>query len=399
MGRLKTLEDWLNWQQNLHTQSIDLGLERIQKVYQKLFPTGHKFQTITVAGTNGKGSTCAFIDSIYQQSAFKSGKFSSPHLLNYNERFLIDGVAANDAQICTAFEKIEQVRGKVSLTYFEFSTLAALLIFTQHNVDVAILEVGLGGRLDSVNVVSSQLSIITNIAIDHTQYLGDTRAKIGQEKAGIMRPGVPCIYADSKPHAVIKRYADHIGAKLEFVSSPYLGKTGLTGEHQRRHAQSAVQAIAILNKNLPISRAQITKGIENTRLDGRFQSKHLHGKNFIFDVAHNPAAVQALSAELAQQPQPTLAIFSALKDKNIGLMIAAIRNNIDQWLLTPLDVERGLSAAELSQQFDLGDRIYVCNSAKHAVKLALKNPAYQRVVVFGSFYTVAHTIKVFEGLD
>ena len=224
MGRLKTLDEWLDWQESLHTQEIDLGLERIQKVYQKLFPNGVPFQVIMVAGTNGKGSTIAFIDSIYQQSDFKVGAFTSPHLIKYNERFSVNGEMASDESICQAFDAIEVLRGETSLTYFEFSTLAALVIFAHEKVDVVVLEVGLGGRLDSVNIVDPNVSIITNIAIDHTDYLGDTREAIGFEKAGIMRNDIPCICGDQNPPTSLQNHADNIGALLTFVNQPYLGK-------------------------------------------------------------------------------------------------------------------------------------------------------------------------------
>ena len=184
MGGLKNLSQWLTWQENLHSQEIDLGLERIQCVYTKLFPNGVPFATITVAGTNGKGSTIAFIESIYQKSPFKVAKFTSPHILNYNERFSVSNAQATDGQICTAFEQIELVRGDISLTYFEFSTLAALLIFAKQKVDIAILEVGLGGRLDSTNVVNTDVAVITNIAIDHVDYLGDTRERSEERRVG-----------------------------------------------------------------------------------------------------------------------------------------------------------------------------------------------------------------------
>lgn len=396
MGRLKTLDDWLDWQQNLHNKSIDLGLGRIQKVYQKLFPQGLKFQIITIAGTNGKGSTCAFIDSIYQQSDFKSGKFTSPHIINYNERFTIDGIKASDGQICTAFEQIEQVRSGVSLTYFEFSTLTALLIFTQQNVDVAILEVGLGGRLDSVNVVDNNLSIITNIAIEHTQYLGATRAQIAAEKARVMRANKPCICADNNPPAAIADYAKQIGASLEFITKPYLGVIGLLGEYQQQNAQSAVRAVEILNDKFPISRAQITKGIQNTKLEGRFQIKTFANKTFILDVAHNPAAVQVLADELAKQTQPTLAIFSALKDKNITKMIEFIRPQIGRWILPPLNNQRAIEIQNLSNLFALGDNIQACDNMQKALKMALNDAAYLRIVIFGSFDIITDAIKAFN---
>ena len=187
MENKRTLDDWLNWQETLMEETIVLGLDRVQVVYDRLFPDGVPYRVITIAGTNGKGSTVSFIDSIYRQSKFKIGRSTSPHLLKYNERYAIDGVDVSDEVIIKAFEQIETQRHDITLTYFEFSTLAALIIFAEANIDLAILEVGLGGRLDSVNVVDSDVSVITNVAIDHTDYLGDTREKIGREKAGVMR--------------------------------------------------------------------------------------------------------------------------------------------------------------------------------------------------------------------
>ena len=199
MTSKKTLDDWLTWQETLMEETIVLGLDRVQLVYEKLFPNGVPFKVITVAGTNGKGSTVSFIDSIYRQSTYKVGRSTSPHLLKYNERYAIDGEDVLDEVIINAFELIEAKREDIKLTYFEFSTLAAFIIFEKAEVDIAILEVGLGGRLDSVNVVDSDVSVITNIAIDHTDYLGDTREAIGREKAGVMRGSRPCICGDKDP--------------------------------------------------------------------------------------------------------------------------------------------------------------------------------------------------------
>lgn len=295
-----------------------------------MFPKGVPFKVISVAGTNGKGSTVAFIGSIYQQSNFKVAQFSSPHILKYNERFLINGVQATDEQICHAFEKIQSLRGETSLTYFEFSSLAALIIFASEKVDVAILEVGLGGRLDSVNILNNDVSVITNIDIDHVDYLGDTRTLIGLEKAGIMRKNTPCICADINPPASIAQYAHQIKAQLEFVKEKYTGDIGLIGKHQQQNAAIAILAVQKLNKTFLISSAQIKKGIQYAQLDARFQIKTINSKTVIFDVAHNPAAVKVLAAELAKQSRPTMAIFSALKDKNIGLMIDEISMIINQ---------------------------------------------------------------------
>ncbi|MBW5288599.1 MAG: Dihydrofolate synthase [Candidatus Ruthia sp. Apha_13_S6] len=394
MGRLNTLDDWLNYQENLHFQDIDLGLKRVKKVYLKLFPKGVSFKVISVAGTNGKGSTVAFIDSIYQQSNFKVAKFSSPHILKYNERFVINGAQATDEQICSAFNKIEQIRGKTSLTYFEFSTLTALIIFELEKVDVAVLEVGLGGRLDSVNIIDNDVSVITNIDIDHVDYLGDTRELIGFEKAGIMRTNTPCICADINPPASISQYAHQIKTQLAFVKEKYTSDIGLIGKHQQQNAAAAMLAVQKLNKTLPINAIQIKTGIKYAQLDARFQIKTINNKTVIFDVAHNAAAVKVLSAELARQKCPTVAIFSALKDKNIGLMINEISLIINQWLLVPLDVNRAIDMKALSSEFGLNHNIHVCDDMQDAINHGLNDKQYQRIVIFGSFHVVADALKI-----
>ena len=222
MQTKRTLDEWLTWQETLMEETIVLGLDRVKIVYDELFPNGVPFKVITIGGTNGKGSTIAFIDSIYEQSKYKIGRSTSPHLLKYNERFAIDGKEVSDASIISAFELIEQKRNNITLTYFEFSTLATLIIFADARVDLALLEVGLGGRLDSVNVVDCNVSIITNIAIDHIEYLGDTREAIGHEKAGIMRNSIHCICGDQDPPLSLLNYAKEIDAPLTPVSYTHL---------------------------------------------------------------------------------------------------------------------------------------------------------------------------------
>jgi dihydrofolate synthase/folylpolyglutamate synthase len=395
LGRLKTLEEWLNWQESLHTQEIDLGLERIQKVYQKLFPDGVPFQVITVAGTNGKGSTIAFIDSIYQQSDFKVGAFTSPHLIKYNERFSVNGEMASDESICQAFDTIEALRGETSLTYFEFSTLAALVIFAHEKVEVAVLEVGLGGRLDSVNVVDPNVSVITNIAIDHTDYLGDTREAIGFEKAGIMRSDAPCICGDQNPPTSIQKQADNIDALLLFINEPYQGTITLRGEHQQYNAALAIEAVNQLQSTLPVDRNQLSTGLEKANILARFQVKMVNNKTIVLDVAHNEAAIKVLAETLKAEKVPTLAIFSALKDKNIELMIGSIESCIDEWLIVPLSVNRAISTHDLVEKFSLSSKITICKDMAAALHQAL-NTQQQRVVVFGSFHTVADAMNILD---
>ena len=395
-GALETLDDWLNYQENLHTKEIDLGLERVQRIYQKLFPQGVSFKVITVAGTNGKGSTIAFIDNIYQQTNIKVAKFTSPHILKYNERFVINGVQVSDEAICTAFETIEQVRGNTSLTYFEFSTLAALIIFTNEKVDIAVLEIGLGGRLDSVNVVDSDVAVITNIELDHIDYLGDTREKIGLEKSGIMRKNSPCICGDLNPPNTIAQYAKHCDALLTFVNTPYLGNIGLSGEHQKTNAALAIEAVNKLQSVFSVNQNQHAQGIEKTKLSGRLQVKTINDKTVILDVAHNAAAVQTLTDELKKNSQPTVAIFSALQDKNIKSMIDIITPLIDEWLLPPLQVNRAIAMQDLTQKFSLSSKIKVCDDMPSAIHQAFNTKQVERIVIFGSFHIVADALKVLE---
>jgi len=396
LGGLKTLNEWLDWQESLHTQEIDLGLERIQRVYQQLFPNGVPFQVITVAGTNGKGSTIAFIDSIYQQSDFKVGAFTSPHLIKYNERFSINGEIVDDESICQAFDTIEALRNDTSITYFEFSTLAALVIFANEKVDVAILEVGLGGRLDSVNIVDPNVSIITNIAIDHTDYLGDTREAIGFEKAGIMRSDTPCICGDKNPPISIQKQADDIGALLLFISEPYQGAITLKGEHQQFNAALAIEAVNQLQQLLPLGQNQLYQGLEKANILARFQVETLNDKTIVLDVAHNEAAIKVLAETLKAEKVPTLAIFSALKDKNIELMINAIESCIDEWLIVPLSVNRAIRTQDLVEKFSLSSKITTCKDMASAIHQALNTQQYQRVVIFGSFHTVADAMKTLD---
>jgi dihydrofolate synthase/folylpolyglutamate synthase len=388
LGRLKTLDDWLIWQENLHESVIDLGLERIEVVYNKLFPNGVPFHVITVGGTNGKGSTIAFIDNVYSQSKHKVGCFTSPHLINYNERFAIDDKLASDGMIIDAFEKIEACRGGVSLSYFEFSTLAALQIFADADIDIAILEVGLGGRLDSVNVVDNDICVITNIAIDHTDYLGDTRELIGHEKAGIMRTDKLCICGDESPPNTLVNYARKINALLEFINEPYTGKIGLEGEHQKYNAAVALRVIETLQSQFPVSSNLIESGFEQATVVARFQKMMVGDKQVILDVAHNSAAVEKLVNTLQTSNDKTVAIFSALADKNIDDMISLAKDSFTHWFLVPLNVERAIQIELLHGKFDASLTTTVCQNMNSAIDSALALVDAERIVIFGSFHTI-----------
>ena len=389
MHNKKTLDEWLSWQEQLMEETILLGLDRVQLVYQRLFPDGVPFFAITVAGTNGKGSTIAFIDSIYRDSKYKVGCSTSPHLINYNERYAIDGEIVNDEVIIKAFEAIEEKREGVSLTYFEFSTLAALIIFSEAAVDIAILEVGLGGRLDSVNVVDSDVSVITNIAIDHTDYLGDTRESIGTEKAGIMRTAKPCICGDQHPPNSVLAYAKKIDTPLTLVKEQYKGEIGLEGVHQKLNAAVAIKVIEAISDQFPVSKEMIKSGIKQVQIVARFEKINVGNKTVILDVAHNPAAVQTLVNTLSDSPMETVAIFSALADKNIDDMIELASSNIRHWFLVPLSAARSIQIEALEDKFDDSQETTVCVSMASAIEQALALKEIQRIVIFGSFYTVA----------
>jgi len=370
-------------------ETILLGLDRVKQVYRRLFPNGVPFLAITVGGTNGKGSTIAFIDSIYRESKYRVGCSTSPHLIKYNERFVIDGEIVNDAVIIKAFEAIEKKREGVSLTYFEFSTLAALIIFSVADVDIAILEVGLGGRLDSVNVVDSDVSVITNIAIDHTEYLGDTRESIGIEKAGIMRTEKPCICGDQDPPNSVLAYAKKINTSVTLVKEKYQGEIGLEGVHQKLNAAVAIKVIEAISNSFPVSKEMIKNGIKQTQIVARFEKINVGNKSVILDVAHNPAAVQTLVETLSDSPMETVAIFSTLADKNIDDMIRLASSNIKHWFLVPLSAERSIQIEALKDKFGDSQKTTICVSMASAIEQALALKEIQRVVVFGSFYTVA----------
>ena len=389
MHNKKTLDEWLSWQEQLMEETILLGLDRVQLVYQRLFPDGVPFLAITVGGTNGKGSTIAFIDSIYRESKYKVGCSTSPHLIKYNERYTIDGEIVNDELIIKAFEAIEEKREGVSLTYFEFSTLAALIIFSEAAVDIAILEVGLGGRLDSVNVVDSDVSVITNIAIDHTDYLGNTRESIGTEKAGIMRTSKPCICGDPDPPNSVLAHAKKIGSPLTLVREQYQGEIGLEGVHQKLNATVAIKVIEAISDPFPVSNKMIKTGIKKAQIVARFEKINVGNKTVILDVAHNPAAVQTLVNTLSDSPMETVAIFSALSDKNIDDMIELASSNIKHWFLVPLSAERSIQMETLKDKFSDSQETTVCVSMASAIEQALALKEIQRIVIFGSFYTVA----------
>ncbi len=416
-----SLTDWLARLESLHPKAIDMGLERVTNVAQKL---GLRFDctVITVGGTNGKGSTCAMLESILLQGGYRVGLYSSPHLLHFNERARLNGDMATDAMLCECFEQVEAVRGDVSLTYFEFTTLAILKCFADAGLDAVILEVGLGGRLDAVNIVDADVAIVTSVDLDHMEYLGDTREKIGFEKAGIFRSGRTAICSDPQPPESLVAHAEAIGADLWLFGRDFnysgdrqqwnyggrslrrnaLAYPGLRGANQLLNASAALAALEALRDRLPLGAQEVRSGLVMVELPGRFQV--LPGRPaVILDVAHNPHAAATLAQNLDNMGfHPyTFAVFGAMADKDIPGILAQLIGRIDHWCLTDLPLPRAASAEFLREQLRAAgfresaepgaERSLRCFPSPEQAFADARNRAGEndRIAVFGSFLTVA----------
>ncbi|HEY8159647.1 MAG TPA: bifunctional tetrahydrofolate synthase/dihydrofolate synthase [Methylobacter sp.] len=421
MIHFDSLQDWLKWQESLHPLVIDLGLERASQVFHALNPDYIKPPTITVAGTNGKGSTVAYLESIYTAQGYRVGAYTSPHILKYNERIKIDGKPVPDDEICKAFARIESVRGDTSLSYFEFGTLAALDIFHRAGVDVQLLEVGLGGRLDAVNIVDPDVALITSICIDHIEWLGGTREAIGREKAGIFRAATPAIVGDPDPpeslrQSAIERHAlsycigKDFGYKKQAIGWDWyfagrqmlqLPEPGLKGEHQYRNASAVILAVTQMAEILPVTEASIKQGLKNVHLAGRFQL--IDGEiPVLLDVGHNPQAVRTL-AEYVTTVFPDRrihAVFSMMKDKDIAGVLEIMNHVVYDWFFAPLANPR---AATESVMRDIFSQSSVTNvsfgfSGFNEAFLAAKHQSQQGdlLLVFGSFFLVSECLVEFE---
>lgn len=407
----ENLSDWLQYINKLHTQTIDLGLGRVQTVAARLALLRPTCPVIIVGGTNGKGSTVAGLSFIYRAAGYKVGTFTSPILFKHNEYVRINGEVASDADYCMAYTKIEAVRGEITLTPFEFHTLAALLIFKNTPLDVLVMEVGLGGRLDAVNILDADVAVVTSIDIDHSEYLGFTREAIGREKAGIFRPNKPAICGDFNPPLSLISAATTIGAPLYCQGKDFWfeDKAGMTTwswscadiQYTRlpRNALATqnmaivLMAVTLLQDRLVTNKLAIENGLRQTTLPGRIEV--IPGPiTKILDVAHNPAAVKWLANYLKAQKISgrTLAIFSMLIDKDMDESLKAIQSEIDYWYVAPLKTERATPKTLLEQAFAKNQIQYVRFYAaiKEAYEHAM-NDAHigDRVVIFGSFYTVA----------
>ena len=409
------LDEWLAHLETAHPVGIDMGLVRINRVKESL---GLQFQcpVITVGGTNGKGSTCAFLESILLASGYRVACHTSPHLLRFHERARIQGREATDAELLQSFNRVEQARCRIenapTLTYFEFTTLAIMDLFANAGIDVAILEVGMGGRLDAVNIVDADCAIVTSIDLDHMAYLGNTRESIAFEKAGIFRKNASAICGDPVPPQTLIDHAKAIGVDLWLMGKDYgfegdqqqwgwsgrgkrfsgLAYPALRGANQLLNASAVVAALMALHDRLPVSAQDIRNGFALVELPGRFQV--LAGKpTIVMDVAHNPHAAATLAQSLDKMGYHpyTFAIFGAMADKDIDGVLKPMMDLVDYWYCTDLPIARAAKASDLAKQIQLrGKEAEVFAQAGAAYQMALdKAGEGDRIIVFGSFYTVA----------
>lgn len=423
----QTLEAWLAHIDRVHSQSIALGLDRVARV-RDVMGIEKRAPVITVGGTNGKGSTCAMLENILRCAGYRVGLYTSPHLLDYNERVRVDSLAASDGVLCDAFAAVEAARASVPLTYFEFGTLAAWKIFADARLDVLVLEVGLGGRLDAVNAFEPDCSIVTSIDIDHTQFLGHTREEIGREKAGIFRSGKPAIVGDPTPPSTLIEYAQEIDAALQIIGREFgftadaqqwefwrynaghlvkragLAHPALRGAKQLVNASAAIAALENLRARLPISMGDLRRGLITVELPGRFQV--LPGRPaVVFDVAHNPQAAAVLRENLSSMGYfgETWAVFGMLRDKDIAGVVRNLGDRIDHWLCATLDGPRAASGESLAQIVHRelpGADVQSLESAAAAYVAARERATEgDRIIVFGSFLTVADAMRIHHSIQ
>ena len=416
----RSLAEWLDYIERIHPKSIELGLERVTEVRDALGKSSGAV-VLTVAGTNGKGSTCAILEAILLAAGYKVGLYTSPHLLRYNERVRIGGTPVDDDRLCAAFEEVERARGRVPLTYFEFGTLAAWEIFASLRLDAVILEVGLGGRLDAVNAFDADCAVLTTVDLDHMDYLGDTREAIGREKSGIFRPGRPAIVADPDPPRSVLDHALAIGADLQLIGRDFgfvqqgqqwmawgrdgrrggLAHPALRGVRQLANAAAAIAALGALRERVPVGMQDVRMGLARVELPGRFQV--LPGRpTVVLDVAHNPQAARVLAHNLGEMGffPATHAVFGMLRDKDISGVCAALRSSFSSWSLADIAVPRGATADLLARALeDSGAQgeVFRFGNPREAYAAARKRAGENdRIVVFGSFHTVADVMQGIE---
>jgi dihydrofolate synthase/folylpolyglutamate synthase len=416
---MNTLSDWLAWCERLHPNKIELGLDRVKAVADRL-ALRFASPVITVAGTNGKGSTCAMLEAIALQAGYRTGLYTSPHLVHFEERCRIGGEIVEAQALLAHFERVEAARQDVSLTYFEFTTLAIMSLMAASNLDLVILEVGLGGRLDAVNIIDTDCAVITSIDLDHMEYLGHDRESIGREKAGILRAGKPAIVSDPVPPQSVIDRAKEVGADLWLPGRDFnysgdkqqwawagrgrryagLAYPALRGANQLVNAAGVLAALEALRPRVPVTAQAVRNGLALVALPGRFQI--VPGEpTLVLDVAHNPHSVAALAANLdAMRFHPTThAVFGAMADKDLTAIFARMGPLVDRWYFSDLPTARAETAAGLLGRWQSGKQRADVTASTHAspvaalaAALAAADPA-DRIVVFGSFYTVGGVLK------
>lgn len=419
--RFTTLTDWLTWQQTLHPKAIDLGLDRLRETLVRLGWQRPACPVITVAGTNGKGSSVALLSRILGAAGYRVGTFTSPHVIRYNERITVAGCEVSDASLLAAFERIDVARGDLTLTFFEFNALAALLVFETACLDVIVLEVGMGGRLDAANVVDADVALVTSIDLDHCEWLGPDVESIGREKAGIFRPGRPAIFGSGAMPASIQSVADAVGATLLRPARDFdyqrhgsrwswrgtksqlndLPAPALFGDVQFDNAAAVLAVLETLSSRLPVTKESIELGLQSVRIAGRFQRIRRRCE-WILDVAHNPAAACILASQLASLPTGgrTIAVCGILGDKDIDGIFAAIRAHIDDWVVAGLNSERALTAEQLATRLKTDGANVIAMAADvegACATAAAVATTSDRIIVFGSFLTVGAALEWLEG--
>jgi dihydrofolate synthase / folylpolyglutamate synthase len=420
---MRSLDQWLAYQTQVHPQSIDLGLERLQAVLERLQWRQPRIPVITVAGTNGKGSVSAYCAAILSAAGYRVGTFTSPHLRDYRERIRIHDALVGVPELIAAFEKIEAARGEVALTFFEFNTLAALLLFDAAQLDAWVLEVGMGGRLDAVNVVDPAVTVVVSIGLDHQEYLGDTLEAIAGEKAGIFRPGVAAVIGGRGPSPVLESAARSIGSPLKRLAIEYnyilegggwryrgtrwdlplLPAPALAGDIQFANAATALAALEELDSRLTIGADAVARGLQEVRLIGRFQmiKSRPSAPTWILDVAHNPDAARVLARNLGAAPVTgrTLAVCGILADKDAAAIAQILSASIDTWWCASIEGARGRSAealATLVRAAGAKDVYAVDHVADACAAASAVASAHDRIVVFGSFHTVQPALDWLE---
>ncbi|MES2218741.1 MAG: bifunctional tetrahydrofolate synthase/dihydrofolate synthase [Pseudomonadota bacterium] len=411
--KAKTLEEWVSYISTVHATEMELGLARVRQVADKLGLLTPDCPVITIGGTNGKGSCVAGLEAVYRAQGYNVGAFTSPYLIRLNEEIRINGVEASDRDFCSAFEKINKARGDISLTIFEFNTLAALEIFRNAPLDLILLEVGLGGRLDAVNIIDADLTIVSSIALDHIHLLGDTRDLIAREKAGIFRPDRPAVCGDFEPPSTLLNYAREIKAKLfcqgqdfyftqhenswDWQSSKVTYQKLPLPSLALQNMSTVLMAVELLQTRLPVEREALNDAFKKVTLPGRLQI-FPGAVTRIFDVSHNPAAAGLLAKKLSALPceGKTHAVFSMLADKDIVGTVQAVNELVDDWYIAALPVARAAPLSILQESFfkaKLDKQINPYPDIARAYQAAIDRATPgDRVVVFGSFYTVAEVI-------